>query len=781
MDGFGMGSSTNQQAPGPDDLKKLGDNPTGSSVFDASQYAFFGNDVVEEVELGGLEEEDEILSFNGIGDDLSFVKEEVGESRLLSEVDDLATTFSKLNRDPDVYRYTGPIADRRSSQNSLVPEWAHREDLPDWYGQQILDSDAMKDDKTWSAKPSYPEPQRQLHQNHNQQQFPSEPIIVPKSSFVSYPPQGSISPDQRLGHSNLQYQSGGPQMGSPNLSQFPTLQPQLAGMHHGSPQRSGNMPQFRPALPLNNRPPAQWMNRHPGDNSGIMNNMLQQLPHQNGLMPPQMQGSQNRLQHPMQPPHGHMPGMQPQLFSPQLSRSSSSATYDGMLGFVDPRESRPGSAQGNRPNMRFHQQGFDGGVQRRYSGWPPYRSKYMSAGEIENILRTQLVATHSNDPYVDDYYHQACLAKKSAGAKLKHHFCPNHLRDLLHSRPRTNNEPHAFLQVDAHSLGRVPFSSIRRPRPLLEVDPPNSTKSANAEHRATDKPLDEEPLLAARVYIEDGNNLLLDVDDIDRFLELSQLPDGGNQLKQKRQALLESLAVSLQLVDPLAKNGQSRSQDDLIFQSIISLPKGRKLLIRYIQLIFPGSDLMRIVCMAIFRHLRSLFGVLSSDPDIAKTTNKLANVVNSCIHKMDLGPISACLAAVSCSSEQPPLRPLGSPVGDGATTVLKSTLDRASELLRANNFNNAGMALWRASFNEFFNLLMRYCISKYDGIMQSLNSQMPPEFASEISDAAAQAIVREMPIELLRSSFPHIDEQQKRLLMEFLKRSMLGSQKTEQS
>lgn len=788
-----MGSSMNQ-APGTDDLNKLGDNPTGSSVFDASQYAFFGNDVVEEVELGGLEEEDEILSFNGIGDDLSFVKEEVGDSRLLSDVDDLATTFSKLNRDPDVYRNTGPITDRRSSQNSLVPEWAHGEDLPDWYGQQILDSDSMKDDKAWSAKPfsaldpkrtsPYPEPQRQLHQSHNQQQFPSEPIIVPKSSFVSYPPQGSISPDQRLGHPNLQYHSGGPQLGSPNFSQFPNLQPQLPGMHHGSPQRTGNMPQFRPALPMNNRPPAQWMNRqnmHPGDNSGIMNNnMLQQLPHQSGLMPPQMQGSQNRLQHPMQPPlGGHMPGMQPQLFSPHLSRSSSSASYDGMLGFVDPRESRPGSAQGNRPNMRFHQQGFDGGVQRRYGGGPPYRSKYMSAGELENILRTQLVATHSNDPYVDDYYHQACLAKKSAGAKLKHHFCPNHLRDLLHPRPRTNNEPHAFLQVDAHSLGRVPFSSIRRPRPLLEVDPPNSTKSGNAEHRSTDKPLDEEPLLAARVYIEDGNNLLLDVDDIDRFLEFSQLQDGGNQLRQKRQALLESLAVSLQLVDPLAKNGQSRSQDDLIFQSIISLPKGRKLLIRYVQLIFPGSDLMRIVCMAIFRHLRSLFGVLSSDPDIAKTTNKLANVVNSCIHKMELGPISACLAAVSCSSEQPPLRPLGSPVGDGATTVLKSTLDRASELLRANNFNNAGMALWRASFNEFFNLLMRYCISKYDGIMQSLNSQLPPEFASEISDAAAQAIVREMPIELLRSSFPHIDEQQKRLLMEFLKRSMLGSQKTE--
>lgn len=29
------------------------------AVFDASQYAFFGKDVVEEVELGGLDDEDD--------------------------------------------------------------------------------------------------------------------------------------------------------------------------------------------------------------------------------------------------------------------------------------------------------------------------------------------------------------------------------------------------------------------------------------------------------------------------------------------------------------------------------------------------------------------------------------------------------------------------------------------------------------------------------------------------------------------------------------------------
>ncbi|XP_019094412.1 PREDICTED: uncharacterized protein LOC104759251 [Camelina sativa] len=710
MNGLGCGSSI-EQASQSMDLKQIGDNSTG--VFDASQYAFFGNHVVEEVELGGLEDEEEDLPLPGLEDDFAFDKEEAEVSRTLFDADDLASTFSKLNRTPEKYRSTVPVAGNGSRQNYVGNGWNHREELPNWYNLQSSDSEAIQDDIRWPfptpnlveqrnlhRATSYPEPQHQQPPYQHQQQFSSEPILVP---------------DQHVG----------PHMGSP----FPSSHPQLVGMHHESPQLTGNMPQLRPSLLVNNRPSTQWMNRQnmfPGDSSGIMNNMLpqQQLSHQNGLMPqqqkiPKMQVPQSRLPHPLQP-HRHFPGMHPQPFNSHLSRSASSGSYDAMLGM-------------------------------------------------------QLVATHSNDPYVDDYYHQGRLAKKSAGAKLKHHFCPNHLRDLP-SRARSNNEPHAYLQVDA--LGRVPFSSIRRPRPLLEMDPPNSAKSGNLDQKDTDKPLEQEPMLAARVIIEEGLYLFLEVDDIDRFLEFNQLPDGGNQLRQKRQALLDGLAVSLQLVDPLGKNGQNSglASQDLVFLRITSLRKGRKLLTRYLQLLYPGSDLMRIVCMAIFRHLRSLFGVRSSDAETTKTTIKLGKVVALCIHTMDLGPVSACLAAVSCSSEHPPLRPLGSPVGDESTIILKTALDRASELLSANNYNNAGMNLWRASFDEFFNLLMKHCISKYDSIMQNLNSQFLPHFATEMSDAAAQAIVREMPIELLRASFPHISDEQKRILMEFLKP---GSQKIE--
>ena len=583
----------------------------------------------------------------------------------------------------------------------------------------------------------------------------------------------------------MPYLAGGPEMAlsSSNLSPFSNSPLQLTGLHHGS-NFGGNMPQFSHGLSVNSRPPNQWVNQsnfYPGDPSSLVNNLLQQrLPHQNGLMPPQVmaqsQSQQHRLHHPVQPSFGHLSGFQPSF--PHLSPGPPlMSKFEAMLSLSDLRDQRPKSAQKGRQNLRFSQQGFDTSSHRNDIGWPQFRSKYMTSDEIESILRMQLAATHSNDPYVDDYYHQACLSKKSAGAKLRHHFCPNQLRDLP-SRARANAEPHAFLQVDA--LGRVPFSSIRRPRPLLEVDPPNSSVAGGTEQKALEKPLEQEPMLAARVTIEDGLCLLLDVDDIDRFLQFNQLQDGGAQLRRRRQVLLEGLAASLQLVDPLGENGNTvglAHKDDFVFLRLVSLPKGRKLLARYLQLLYSGGELMRIVCMAIFRHLRFLFGGLPSDPAAAETANNLARVVSLCVRGMDLSAVSACLAAVVCSSEQPPLRPLGSSAGDGASLILKSVLERATELLTdphaANNYNITNRSLWQASFDEFFTLLTKYCVNKYDSIVQSLLMQaQPPSNMAAIGSDVARAISKEMPVELLRASLPHTDEHQKKLLLDFAQRSM---------
>lgn len=775
----------------PRDSKQFEESSTGDAVFDASQYAFFGKDVVEEIELGGLGEEEDGFDALTFDEENFILNKDEGEGlESLYDIDDLPSTFSKLKTVVGNQKIAGVIGDSGSRESSSAAVWAQEADFPKWVDPQLYDAEGNQEGKRWSSQPhssslhfsesgplhrtsSYPE------QHPQNPQFPSDPILIPKSSFISYPPPGGrsqqASPNQHSQHMNIPYLPGGPQLASSPNHPLSSAQPQFPlphGLHFG-----GHLPPFRPGLSVSNQPTSQWLNQasvFPGDNFSLTNNFLQQqLPHQNGLMHPQLMPPQHLQQqrghHQVPPPFNHLSGMHSPPFNPHISPvPPMMSKLDGMLGINDPRDQRPKLLQKVR---RFSQQGSDFSSQRADSWWPQFRSKYMTADELENIFRMQLAATHSNDPYIDDYYHQACLAKKMSGGRLRHHFCPTILRDLP-PRGRVNAEPHAFLQVDA--LGRVPFSSIRRPRPLLEVEPTDSSVNDATEPKVAEKPLEQEPMLAVRVTIEDGLCLLLDVDDIDRFLQFNQLQDGGVQLRHRRQVLLEGLAASLQLVDPLGKNSHTvglAPKDDVVFLRLVSHSKGRKLLSRYLRLLVPSGELLRIVCMAIFRHLRFLFGGLLSDSG-ATETSSLARVVSSCVHNMDLGALSACLAAVVCSSEHPPLRPLGSSNGDGASLILKSVLERATELLTdphaASNCNAPNRALWEASFDEFFGLLTKYCFVKYDSIMQSLLSQGTPNMAAD----AARAISREMPVELLRASLPHTNENQRKLLLDFTQRSM---------
>ncbi|XP_050379392.1 protein PAT1 homolog 2-like [Argentina anserina] len=763
-----------------------------NALFDASQYEFFGQNAAEEVALGGLDEENDRKSLFGSVDNEYhlFEKDEGLGLGSLNDVDDLATTFAKLNKVVTGPRHPGVIGDRGSGsfsrESSSATDWAQDGDFGSWLDQQMFDTDNSLDGKRWSSQPQssarFPE-SKPLHRTSSYpeqppvlQHYNSEPIIVPKSAFTSFPPPGNRSQGgspQHLSFSTLSGASQSP-FSSPNLSSLSNSNLHLAGglphgLHYGA-----NMPQFTNpvAVSYNSRSQNHWVNRagvlH-GDHSNLLNNILQQqLPHQNGLLSAQLlsaqqQLQQQRLHRPIQPSLAHFAAMQPQLYNTHPSPS-----HKPMHGLPDIREHRPK----HRSKHNRFSQGSDTGSQKSESGFIQFRSKHMTSEEIESILKMQHAATHSNDPYIDDYYHQASLSKKASGLRSKHAFCPSHLREFS-SRGRNSSDQHSHSSVDA--LGRIPLSSIRRPRPLLEVDPPPG--EGNSEH-ASEKPLEQEPMLAARITIEDGLCLLLDVDDIDRLIQCGQPQDGGVQLRRRRQMLLEGLAASLQLVDPLGKGSHAvglSPKDDLVFLRLVALSKGRKLLSRFIQLLFPGSELARIVCMTVFRHLRFLFGGLPSDPAAADTTNSLAKTVSACITGMDLRALSACLVAVVCSSEQPPLRPLGSPAGDGAAIILKSVLERATELLTdphaVGTCSVSNRALWQASFDEFFGLLTKYCLSKYETILQSLFTQTQ-QSTEVIGSEATKAIHREMPVELLRASLPHTNEHQRKLLSDFAQRSM---------
>lgn len=772
------------------DFRDFVENSSKNALFDASRYEFFGQNAGDEVELGGLEEEEDAKTLFGSVDTEYhlFEREESAGFGSLSDIDDLASTFAKLNKVVTGPRHPGVIGDRGSGsfsrESSSATDWVQDADFSNWLDQHMFDTDITQEGKRWSSQPQassgrFGDSKSSLYRTSSypqepvQQHFSTEPIIVPKSAFTSFPPPGSRSQQASPHHANQSSISGGSQLpfSAPNLSHLSNANLHLAGLPHGV-HYGGNMSQFtNPGPSFTSRPQNHWVSHagilH-GDHSSLLNNILQQqLSHQNGLLSQQLLSQQQRLHPSVQPSLAHFAALQSQLYNTHPSSS-----HRAMLGLSDIREQRP---KHRGKQNRFSQAGSDTSSQKSDSGRLQFRSKHMTSEEIESILKMQHAATHSNDPYIDDYYHQASLAKKASGSRLKHPFCPSHLRELP-PRGRNSTDQHSHLSVDA--LGRLPLSSIRRPRPLLEVDPPSTGSGDGSSEQVSERPLEQEPMLAARITIEDGLSLLLDIDDIDRLLQYGQSQDGGIQLRRRRQMLLEGLAASIQLVDPLGKNSHAIGlgpKDDLVFLRLVSLPKGRKLLSKFLQLLFPGSELVRIVCMAIFRHLRFLFGGLPSDQGAVEATANLAKTVSACVNGMDLRALSACLVAVVCSTEQPPLRPLGSPAGDGATVILKSVLERATELLTdphaAGNCSMPNRALWQASFDEFFGLLTKYCLSKYETIVQSIYAQTQPS-TEVIGPEAAKAIHREMPVELLRASLPHTDEHQRKLLSDFAQRSM---------
>ncbi|KAK8507755.1 hypothetical protein V6N13_140500 [Hibiscus sabdariffa] len=761
-----------------------------NALFDASQYEFFGQNSMEGVDLGGLEDgEEDSPVFASVEDDeyRLFDRGEVPGLGSLSDMEDLASTFAKLNRVVTGPRNPGVIGDRSGSfsrESSSAAEWAQDGEYLNWMDQNMFDTENAQEVKRWSSQPhlssppvpelkplyrtsTYPQQQPQPHH------FSSEPIIGSKSTFTSFPPPGNRCEQSLPAHLKIPAIASGSQQpfSASSFSPLSNSSLHLAGLSHGL-HYGGTIPQLTsPGLSFSSRSQNHWVNHSGllhGDHAGLLHHMLQhQIPHQNGfispqLLSPQQQLQQNRLHPSIQPSLAHLTALQSQLYSAHPPHKMA-------FGLADHREQRTKSSQRNKQSVRFSQQSSDTGSQRSESGLVQFRSKHMTAEEIEGILKMQHAATHGNDPYVDDYYHQASLAKRPSGSRAKHNFCPSHLKES-HSRSHKSGEQHLHLHADA--LGKLPLPTIRRPRPLLEVDPPLGSADGGSEQK-TEKPLEQEPMLAARITIEDALGLLFDVDDIDRLIQCNQHQDGGAQLRRRRQILLEGLAQSLQLVDPLSKGGNAVScapKDDIVFLRIVSLPKGRKLVTRYLKHLIPGSELLRIVCMAIFRHLRFLFGGLSSDPEAVETITDLAKTVSKCVSGMDIRALSACLVAVVCSSEQPPLRPLGSPAGDGASVVLKSVLERATQVLShpSGNCSMPNYAFWRASFDEFFTLLTKYCVSKYESIVQSIHNQAQP--TTEV--IGSEAIRREMPCELLRASLPHTNEGQRKLLMDFLQRSV---------
>ncbi|RMZ54896.1 hypothetical protein APUTEX25_000413 [Auxenochlorella protothecoides] len=263
---------------------------------------------------------------------------------------------------------------------------------------------------------------------------------------------------------------------------------------------------------------------------------------------------------------------------------------------------------------------------------PRYQSLYMSSNEIDGILYTQWRGLQQGPPYVEDYYFQG-FVYKYYNRKNRRFFAPESVRELAPTEKLSADQV-AFVHLDG--LGRVPFSNIRRPRPLMELGGGPGVAEEGAEAgpgapaRSRRRRLDQEPLLAARIMIEDCMSLILDVQDIDQIFDEAAL-------RSRRQLLLEGLSASLRLPDaPGARRAapDPGAPGDAVFRRLMGLRKGRTLAARALRVTFPpAEERQRPLPLArAAPNLRLLWavlrgaGVLWSDPGggVAEAADELA-------------------------------------------------------------------------------------------------------------------------------------------------------------
>lgn len=190
-----------------------------------------------------------------------------------------------------------------------------------------------------------------------------------------------------------------------------------------------------------------------------------------------------------------------------------------------------------------------------------------------------------------------------------------------HTRARART-----LKPQNTGLGRVVLSNIRTPKMLMDVGGGSNSKG-KADAAAQDqqqqgeqqqdsskaRPLEQEPMLAARIMVEDCMLLLCDVEDIDRMFaataavaaaQAAGMPFNphapgpisapfAQSLLQRRSALLGGIAASFRLPDAptLPANAGDNAaaaglSGDRVFVRILALPKGRSLITKTLKLMF---------------------------------------------------------------------------------------------------------------------------------------------------------------------------------------------------
>ena len=377
--------------------------------------------------------------------------------------------------------------------------------------------------------------------------------------------------------------------------------------------------------------------------------------------------------------------------------------------------------------------------EQRPRGRPHYNGLYMANDEIEGILRIQWSATHPNDrtAYEHDYFYQSWLRRNNP-SKLKEPFCPEALRELA-SHVKEARGPVTFVP-GLDGLGKVPFGNIRSPKPLLDMSKSSAPKGDGEQSgEGEQRRLEQEPLLAARIMIEDSMCLLLDVDDIDRQLEEGRPSESEEDLKKRRTFLLDGLISTLLLpsVPVLVAGG---AEHDGVFQRIVTLPKGRILLADALPRFPLGSAAAATLVWAILRNVGMLIGGKNAinNPSAEALLRAAADSVQLMNAVAVEGTVGAVAMGLDLAEAKQQLAPLTS--GSSTTGALVGALAMSLERAHLLEISPSTHKAFGAAFGMVFSVFDKHAVNAIQRRDGSLPRDLLRALMHHCTDAQKQRL-----------------------------------------
>ena len=182
--------------------------------------------------------------------------------------------------------------------------------------------------------------------------------------------------------------------------------------------------------------------------------------------------------------------------------------------------------------------------------------------------------------------------------------------------------------ADLQGLGKIPFSNLRTPRPLIDYLDNESLASAEEEEGVQSiqwefiRSAQRAQAMHARKLIEDSMCLLLEVDDVDRLAMSECGKVDLRRLAARRRDLIGSIVAAFRIPSnpegyTTEASNTGRSNSDGVFLRLMSIAKGRSLLAKLLNVLVPPRPFQALptdtkplsyICWTTLRNIRALFG-----------------------------------------------------------------------------------------------------------------------------------------------------------------------------